>query len=60
MTFDLQLWSKLQKVFLVHGLQPPVGNFQIIIYFVFFVDSLVDSYEFLTSGLKIFKTAQIL
>jgi len=60
MTFDIQLRSKHLKVALVHGLQPPVGNFSIIIYFAFFVDILVDPYEILTSGLQILKTAQIL
>jgi len=35
-------------------------KFSIIIYFVFFVDILVDPCEILTSGTQIFKTAQIL
>jgi len=57
MTFDPQLRSKRQKATLVHGLKPPVENFQLS---PFFVDILVDHYEILTSGVQIFKTAQIL
>jgi len=59
MPYDLQFRSKHLKVALVCGLQPPIVNFSIIIYFVFFVDILVDPYEILTFGMKILKTAQI-
>jgi len=59
MTFDLQVQVKIAKGYLGLCSTTSRWKFSFIIYFVFFVDTLVDPCEVLTLGMQIFKTAQI-